>query len=541
MSSSQAASGRQVVGAARGERVPLGGLQPVALKARPTGPNKRPALPLMLPAQQPKKAKVSTRGETAGPLSPVRSPHSGEQMRTDLSALVKERLREASDYGKGDAAEQEWLDKQGRKNPAGGYLATYVKRDFELATGYALRPQLLGASKLGDLLRGLTDICFVKQSPGGHLALYPPGQASTQHQIQNSKSANSELRFFLEDKLAEYALWWKELKLSEVHAQFLAQRRDAAGSDPPSAAALLALLRAEYGPLVSSSADDEGEHADPLLKFRADPMADLLGMLSGRLARPHAGEQGQAAKPRYWESGYPMECVKNDFKQAYRYTFRHELYGYSRLVELLGELAGHAVVAAPNPAQPKTLVLRPAPRGAAVPVHDLRRLLIERMRALKAADAARQAAGRGPASYFLGSVKPDFLRRYGYAFAEKPFGFQRIADAVAAQSDICELAGQGSKTLQPAPGLRVATATGEPTAPPSAAQPSANMPAAALGGAPQPRGTAALMHAQWEAQRRVRHGAALLDAAPQLPQQAAPPAPSFASRHAPQRARLGAR
>lgn len=58
MSSSQAASGRQVVGAARGERVPLGGLQPVALKARPTGPNKRPALPLMLPAQQPKKAKV---------------------------------------------------------------------------------------------------------------------------------------------------------------------------------------------------------------------------------------------------------------------------------------------------------------------------------------------------------------------------------------------------------------------------------------------------------------------------------------------------
>lgn len=44
---------------------------------------------------------MSTRGETAGPLSPVRSPHSGEQMRTDLSALVKERLREASDCGKG--------------------------------------------------------------------------------------------------------------------------------------------------------------------------------------------------------------------------------------------------------------------------------------------------------------------------------------------------------------------------------------------------------------------------------------------------------
>eukprot|EP00951_Prasinocladus_malaysianus_P042270 scaffold509840_cov38-Prasinocladus_malaysianus.AAC.1 len=47
--------------------------------------------------------------------------------------------------------------------------------------------------------------------------------------------------------------------------------------------------------------------------------------------------------------------------------------------------------------------------------------------------------GQPMASYYLGSVKPDFLRRFGYAFDERQAGFAKVVGAVEAQSDICRL------------------------------------------------------------------------------------------------------
>jgi hypothetical protein len=88
-----------------------------------------------------------------------------------------------------------------------------------------------------------------------------------------------------------------------------------------------------------------------------------------------------------------MECVKNDFRQIYGYAFRHTLLGYGRLCELLSELAGHVAATAPSPSNSRCLVLVPPRRGSAVPVDDLRRLLIEKMRAVRAAQGTQDEVG----------------------------------------------------------------------------------------------------------------------------------------------------
>jgi len=378
-----------------------------------------------------------------------RQPAARRSAQEDLASLIKKQLSHASDARGREGSH--WVDGLGRRNPIGGYYATYVKRDFLSAFGYELPCKSLGGRKLGALLRGLCAVCSVHQDPGGHMVLYPAGDGPAKSPESSWAADARRVQSLLEERLAEFALFGSGLRVSALRPHL-----------PEGAAAggrLQELLQRAALTSFRGRVEVLGDEADgnPTVRVNVDPVADLLKLLTEAL---RCGATGGDAPPRE----LPLERVKNDFRHRFGYAFQHVPYGYAKLADLLVQLAPHAARVCSNPRAPAGLVLRPAePPPRRDPLVDLRRLLIERMRVVRCAEDRRRQ-GTEPSSarsVYLGAIKPDFLRRYGYAFCERAAGFPQMLAAVEAQSDICRpsTGERGQAVLLPAEALHSAGAS----------------------------------------------------------------------------------